>query len=60
MQTSHLLTDAWARGYDFRSFTHAQIESAAELVALHTTHNDPQFLDYVASIVADMASTTRH
>ena len=59
MHTSNLLADAWSRGYDLRSFTQAQIESATELVALHTTRSDPQFLDYVASIVAEMSST-RH
>ena len=60
MHTSNLLADAWSRGYDLRSFTHAQIESATELVALHTTRSDPRFPDYVASIVAEMSSTTRH
>lgn len=54
----NLLADAWSRGYDLRSFTPAQIESATELVALHTTRNDPQFLDYVASIVAEMPRRT--
>ena len=60
MHTSNLLADAWSRGYDLRSFTQSQIESATELVALHTTPSDPQFLDYVASIVAEMSSNTRH